>query len=205
NVMTHGTLVAKGYDVGKNYRGIAGLYGSYDYIAPQTFRVSSTALSLGTTAQYRFTDLMQLLATARLGLGYTAVGTIRSTAENDFHYGVTPQALVNLRLIFGGRAAIDVTGREYYVSRVAAADRAGAHRQVAAAPRIEMDHRGARHRRRRDLRLSLLAREHALRDDRERVRRREPGRDRRAGRRSRREGLRARPAAGESGRSALRR
>jgi len=125
NVMTHGTLLAKGYDVGKNYRGIVGLYGSYDYIAPQTFRVASTAISLGTTAQYRINQLMQVLGTARLGLGYTAVGTVRSTADNDFHYGVTPQALASLRLIFGGRAAIDVTGREYYVSRVAAPDRGG--------------------------------------------------------------------------------
>ena len=125
NVMTHGTLVARPYDFGKDYRGIVGLYGSYDYISPQTFRVSSTALSLGTTSQWRITEMLQLLGTARLGLGYTAVGTVRSTAENDFHYGVTPQALVNLRLIFGGRAAIDVTGREYYVSRVAAPDRGG--------------------------------------------------------------------------------
>ena len=30
---------------GKDYRGIWGLYGSYDYISPQTFRISSTALS----------------------------------------------------------------------------------------------------------------------------------------------------------------
>jgi uncharacterized lipoprotein YddW (UPF0748 family) len=29
-----------------------GLYGSYDYIAPQVYRISSTALSLGTTAEW---------------------------------------------------------------------------------------------------------------------------------------------------------
>ena len=39
--MTHGTFIAKAYDVGTNYRGIVGLYGSYDYISPQTFRVAS--------------------------------------------------------------------------------------------------------------------------------------------------------------------
>jgi hypothetical protein len=125
NVMTHGTLVAKPYEIGASYRGILGLYGSYDYIEPQTFRVASTAVSLGTTAQWRFTELMQLLATARLGVGYTAAGTVRSSSDNDFHYGVAPQALVNLRFIYGGRAAIDITGREYYVSRIAAAERGG--------------------------------------------------------------------------------
>ena len=125
NVMTHGSLVAKDFEFGENYRGLVGLYGSYDYIAPQTFRVSSSAISLGQTSQWRMGELVQLLSTARLGLGYTAAGTIRSADSNDYHYGVAPQALANLRLVFGGRAAIDVTGREYYVSRVAAAARGG--------------------------------------------------------------------------------
>ena len=35
---------------------------------------------------------------------------------SDYHYGVAPQALVNLRLIAGRRAALDVTAREYFVS-----------------------------------------------------------------------------------------
>jgi hypothetical protein len=48
NLMTRGLLVGKDYALGPDYRGIYGLYGSYDYIAPQTFRVSSTALSFGT-------------------------------------------------------------------------------------------------------------------------------------------------------------
>ena len=42
NLMTRGLLVGKDYELGPDYRGIYGLYGSYDYIAPQTFRVSST-------------------------------------------------------------------------------------------------------------------------------------------------------------------
>ena len=52
NIMTRGLLFGKDYEAGDNYRGIWGLYGSYDYIAPQFFRISSTALSLGTTAQW---------------------------------------------------------------------------------------------------------------------------------------------------------
>ena len=36
--------------------------------------------------------------------------------ERDYHYGATPQGLLALRLIFGDRAMIDLTGREYYVS-----------------------------------------------------------------------------------------
>jgi hypothetical protein len=60
-----------------------------------------------------------------LGVGYAAAGTINSTAENDFHYGVAPQALLALRLAYGNRAAIDLTAREYFLSRVAAPDRGG--------------------------------------------------------------------------------
>ncbi len=38
------------------------------------------------------------------------------TDERDYHYGVAPQALANVRLITGRRAALDVTAREYFVS-----------------------------------------------------------------------------------------
>jgi hypothetical protein len=125
NLMTRGLLAGRPYEAGEDYRGVWGLYGSYDYIAPQTFRVSSTALSLGTTGQWQVSDAIALQGTALLGAGYAAVGTTNSTAENDYHYGVAPQALVALRVILGERAALDVTGREYFVSNVAAAGRGG--------------------------------------------------------------------------------
>ena len=125
NLMTRGLLVGTDYQSGADYRGVWGLYGSYDYIAPQTFRVSSTALSVGTTAQWWTTDAIALQGTALVGAGYAAVGTTHSTAENDYHYGVAPQALVALRLIFGERASLDLTGREYFVSSVGSAARGG--------------------------------------------------------------------------------
>ena len=112
NLMTRGLLFGKDYGFDANYRGVWGLYGSYDYIAPQTFRVSSTALSLGTTGQWWLSDSIAIQGTALSGVGYAAVGTTRSTADNDYHYGLAPQALVALRFIFGERASIDLTGRE---------------------------------------------------------------------------------------------
>ena len=130
NVMTRGLLAGREYSAGKNYRGVWGLYGSYDYIEPQTYRVSSTALSIGTTGQWWASERLALLSTATLGVGYAAAGTARSALENDFHYGVAPQALLALRLIYGERAAIDITAREYFVTRVAAPDRGG-HENIA--------------------------------------------------------------------------
>jgi hypothetical protein len=126
NLMTRGLLLGRDYQEGANYRGIWGLYGSYDYIAPQIFRVSSTALSLGTTAEWRLSDSIALQGTGLGGVGYAAVGTTRANAsELEYHYGLAPQALVAMRMIFGDRASLDLTAREYFVTNVAAANRGG--------------------------------------------------------------------------------
>jgi hypothetical protein len=118
NLMTRGLLFGTDYQVGDNYRGIWGLYGSYDYISPQTFRISSTALSLGTTGQLWLSESIALQGTMMGGLGYAAVGTNHGKTEEDYHYGLAPQGLVALRAIFGKKASLDFTGREYFVSDV---------------------------------------------------------------------------------------
>lgn len=125
NVMTRGLLKGRAYELGDNYRGVIGLYGHYDYIAPQTFRVSSTAVTLATTAEYRPRDGFALQGTLASGLGYAAAGTVSSAAENDFHYGVAPMALFSLRAVYQDRVALDLTAREYYLSRLGAAARGG--------------------------------------------------------------------------------
>jgi hypothetical protein len=125
NVMTRGMLAGREYKAGEHGHGIWGLYGSYDYIAPQTFRVSSTALSLGTTFERPLGGGITLQGSALAGVGYSAVGTVRSASETDYRYGTTPQALLAMRLIFGDTASLDVTGREYFVKHATAAGRSG--------------------------------------------------------------------------------
>lgn len=125
NVLTRGLLFGTDYKVGENYRGIWGLYGSYDYISPQTFRVSSTALSLGTTGQLWLNESVALQGSLLGGLGYAAVGTVGSKSDLDYHYGVAPQGLVALRLILGNKASVDFTGREYFVSDIDTPTRGG--------------------------------------------------------------------------------
>jgi Domain of unknown function (DUF3943) len=120
-----GLLLGRAYASGDSTRGVWGLFGSYDYISPQVFRVSNTALSFGTIWQSWLSHSVALQGTALGGTGYGAAGRIQRTEERDYHYGVTPQALLALRLIFGDRAMIDVTGREYYVTSVLSQEQRG--------------------------------------------------------------------------------
>ncbi len=122
---TRGLLVGREYEARDRYRGIWGLYGSYDYFAPQIFRVSSTALSLGTTGEARFGDVLAVQGTVLAGVGYGGASNPRGVSDTDYHYGTIPQGLVALRTIFGDRASIDLTAREYFVSKVAGAGTGG--------------------------------------------------------------------------------
>lgn len=125
NVIVRGLLYGTDYAVGDNYRGIWGLYGTYDYIAPQIFRVSTTGAALGTTGQWWMSKTVALQGTALAGVGYGSAGTIRGVGERDYHNGVTPQGMVALRLIFGDRTSLDMTLRDYYVSDLASDEKDG--------------------------------------------------------------------------------
>lgn len=117
NVMLRGLLYGTDYHAGDDYRGIWGLYGSYDYLSPAAvFRVSTTALSLGTTAQYWVGPGIALQGSLLGGVGFGAAGTTpAAVGDRDYHYGVAPQGLLALRLLFGNRAALEVDARGYYV------------------------------------------------------------------------------------------
>jgi TolB-like protein len=125
NIISRGLLYGTSYEAGDNYRGIWGLYGSYDYIAPQIFRISSTAASLGTTGEWWLSKSVALQGTALGGVGFGAAGTIHGSGQRDYHYGLTPQGLLALRLILGDRVTLDVTGREFYVSGVGSTESRG--------------------------------------------------------------------------------
>jgi hypothetical protein len=125
-VTTRGLLLGDAYEGGNALRGVWGLYGSFDYFVPQIYRVSTTALSLGTTAQWDIANEVSLQGSALAGAGYAAVGAVQADASDmDYHYGIAPQALVSGRMIFGDRVSLDLTGREYFVSRIAAGTRGG--------------------------------------------------------------------------------
>ncbi len=144
NILVRGLLLSRAYEKGKDTRGVWGLYGSYDYISPQLYRISTTALSLGTTAQRWLTDDIALQGTAMLGAGYAAVGTLRGGDNGEYHYGVAPQALLALRLLYGERASLDATAREYFVKNIGASPSGGndniARADVALTVRLARQH-----------------------------------------------------------------
>jgi Domain of unknown function (DUF3943) len=118
SVSIRGLLAGRRYAWGERYRGLWGLFGSYDYLSPQIFRVSTTGVSVGTVAQWWLARRIALQGTALAGLGFGASGTVDDRDERDYHYGVAPQTLLGLRLIFGDRAMLEGTGRQYYVAGV---------------------------------------------------------------------------------------
>jgi hypothetical protein len=115
NILVRGLIYGTDYKAGDAYRGIWGLYGLYDYLAPQLFRVSTTGLGLGTTGQAWLSRSVALEGTVIGGAGYAAASTTRDTASTDYHYGLAPEGLGTLRLIFGDRFMLDASGRDYYV------------------------------------------------------------------------------------------
>jgi len=124
NISTRGMLTGKEFgDADTVYRGIWGLFGSYDYIAPQAYRISTTALSLGSVAQWWLSQSVALQGSALLGVGYAAVGTLHGTDDTDYNYGVAPQAALVTRLVFGEKCALDASGREYFVHGVGGNDK----------------------------------------------------------------------------------
>lgn len=121
NIMTRGLLFGSKYELGDDYQGVWGLYGSFDYFSPQVFRFSTTAGSVGTTFQWRLARKAALQGTVKGGLGYGTAGTIAPQGdEKDFHYGAAPQGLLSLRFLFGTFAMLDATARGYYLTGVGA-------------------------------------------------------------------------------------
>jgi hypothetical protein len=115
NVTIRGLLAGAPYEWGEHYRGVWGLFGGYEYLSPQVFRLATTNLGLGTVGQGWLTGTVAVQGTALGGLGFGAAGTVGDPEERDYRYGLVPHALVGLRLIFSDLAMVEVQGRHYWV------------------------------------------------------------------------------------------
>jgi uncharacterized protein DUF3943 len=120
NASMRGLLAGTSYEWGDDYRGVWGLFGSYEYLSPQIFSLAATSLSLGTAAQWWLSRTVALQGTLFAGAGFGAAGTVADREERDYSYGVIPQVLLSLRAIFGDLAMLEAAGRQYYVVGVGA-------------------------------------------------------------------------------------
>ena len=68
---TRGLIAGADYGVGR-LGGIWGLYGTYDYFAPDDFHFSSTAVSFGTTLQASISESLVVQSSGLVGAGYAA-------------------------------------------------------------------------------------------------------------------------------------
>jgi hypothetical protein len=122
SLTSRGLLFGAPYSPGHNLRGIAGLYGSYDYLSPQLFRIASTGLSLGSNVQWWLAEGLALQGHVSAGIGYTSTGTIRPSAGRQYNYGFAPQSTLGLRLILGDRLSLDLDTHAYFDGKVASAE-----------------------------------------------------------------------------------
>jgi hypothetical protein len=115
NILVRGLLYGAPTEAGVDYRGIWGLYGTYDYISEDTFRIGTSALSLGTTGQCWLSRRVALQGTILGGVGFGAAGNKAPIGQRDYVYGIMPQALLSLRAIFSDVVMLEAIGRDYYV------------------------------------------------------------------------------------------
>jgi hypothetical protein len=116
SVTSHGLLAGRHFDAGNNGRGLWGLFGVYDYLSPNLFRVSTTAVSLGTVTQWWSPRGIGFQMSAHGGVGWAAAQTLAD--ESDYHYGIAPQGAIAFRLTGSDRIALDLSGRGYVVSDI---------------------------------------------------------------------------------------
>jgi hypothetical protein len=115
-----GLLLGDKFGIGHNFRAIAGLYGGYEYLAPQVYHVSSTSVSLGSTAQWWVSDKVALQGSLLGGISYAAASsTVPDINNSEYHYGTAPRAAMTLRVLAGDRASLDFAGRYLSLGRIA--------------------------------------------------------------------------------------
>jgi hypothetical protein len=120
NLTSNGMLVGDHFAWGDKVRGIAGVYGGYEYLAPRVFRVSTTSVSLGTNLQWWAGERVAVQAGVSGGVGYAAASSsLRNVDATEYHYGMAPRGEMNLRLIEGDRLSLDVGARIVSLGRIA--------------------------------------------------------------------------------------
>jgi len=118
---SYGEIMLRGLLLGRSYgtapsRGVWGLYASYDYLAPPTFRAGSSNLGLGTTGQIDW-GAVALQGTALIGVGFGSGGSSEVvTGFRDYHFGLQAVTQLDAKLYLWDRLRLRLVSREYFIS-----------------------------------------------------------------------------------------
>lgn len=107
----------EGWDYGGGTsRGFWGIWGVYDMTTLEPFRVSESAVGIGTVGQWAAANGVALQGTALLAGGFGAAGA-REASEltPDYHYGLGALAILEAKLIAADRGILRVSHRQYHV------------------------------------------------------------------------------------------
>lgn len=116
--LVHGATYGSG-----SSRGLWGLYGHYDYLSPEIFRVSSSGLGLGTTFRHAWGGDWAVGGTALGSMGFGAGGAAaQPVGGRDYHFGSTLSGVAELQLEWAARLALRLRWRHYLVSGRASPD-----------------------------------------------------------------------------------
>ena len=115
-LIVRGLLLGEPLGEGGESGGLWGLFTSYDFIAPNVFRVQGFGLGPGVSLMKRW-DWFELHGTGVLELlPWSGGGSTVPLGVRDYHYGPGGEAVVQLRAHFYDRVTARLEGRQYYIT-----------------------------------------------------------------------------------------
>jgi hypothetical protein len=105
-----------GISLGDQPGGLWGLFTSYDFIAPEVFRVQGWGLGPGISLAKRWGWFEQHATMVAEILPWAGGGTTQALGVRDYHYGPGANAVVELRSHITDHWTIRLEGRQYWIS-----------------------------------------------------------------------------------------
>ena len=111
-----GLVVGNTLSLGDEPGGLWGLFTSYDFIAPQVYRVQGFGAGPGVALAKRWGWFEQHATFVAEFLPWAGGGTTQALGVRDYHYGPGVNAVVELRSHITDRWIVRLEGRQYWIS-----------------------------------------------------------------------------------------
>jgi hypothetical protein len=111
-----GLLVGDTLSLADEPGGLWGLFTSYDFIAPQVFRVQGLGVGPGVSLAKRWGWFEQHATIVAEFMPWAGGGTTQALGVRDYHYGPGVNAVVELRTHITDHLIVRLEGRQYWIS-----------------------------------------------------------------------------------------